>query len=274
MIIVYPNFFVKYNVLLQQNEIETLKSIFIDNEKLCNELSADTFKKCIGFMVNNGKKVYYLDFLLAIVKSDNRPLSKLRTMILTELGYRKEDLFDWDGGKKVRDLMKHVSDLQYGEINLDRKGDLEFHIRLIELLSACTEGKNQENDKNCAGLCPYELISYVLLDKNCLPRVKEVYCRLLINTYIETEVQREETTRSSAIWDLLNALCKDIDEHVIRKTIPVTQDLVDYFTNGLIPLFHALKRSREQGNVSQLLTYNNVFKSFFYCRFSTAHLRT
>lgn len=53
----------------------------------------------------------------------------------------------------------------------DEYGALAYHNTLVELLAACTEGKNVYTELKCNSLLPLDDIVKVVTDVNCIPEV-------------------------------------------------------------------------------------------------------
>lgn len=56
----------------------------------------------------------------------------------------------------------------------DEDGSLAYHNTLVELLAACTEGKNVYTELKCNSLLPLDDIVKVVTDVHCIPEVKMV----------------------------------------------------------------------------------------------------
>lgn len=54
----------------------------------------------------------------------------------------------------------------------DEDGALAYHNTLVELLAACTEGKNVYTELKCNSLLPLDDIVRVVTDIHCVPEVK------------------------------------------------------------------------------------------------------
>lgn len=53
----------------------------------------------------------------------------------------------------------------------DENGALAYHTTLVELLAACTEGKNVYTELKCNSLLPLDDIVKVVTHENCIPEV-------------------------------------------------------------------------------------------------------
>lgn len=54
----------------------------------------------------------------------------------------------------------------------DENGALAYHTTLVELLAACTEGKNVYTELKCNSLLPLDDIVKVVTHPNCIPEVQ------------------------------------------------------------------------------------------------------
>lgn len=54
----------------------------------------------------------------------------------------------------------------------DENGPLAYHITLVELLAACTEGKNVYTEIKCNSLLPLDDIVRVVTHDDCIPEVR------------------------------------------------------------------------------------------------------
>lgn len=57
----------------------------------------------------------------------------------------------------------------------DENGSLAYHITLVELLAACTEGKNVDTELKCNSLLPLDDIVKVVTHEDCTAEVTEHY---------------------------------------------------------------------------------------------------
>lgn len=56
---------------------------------------------------------------------------------------------------------------------VDESGPLVYHITLVELLAACTEGKNVYTEIKCNSLLPLDDIVRVVTHDDCIPEVSQ-----------------------------------------------------------------------------------------------------
>lgn len=56
----------------------------------------------------------------------------------------------------------------------DENGALAYHINLVELLAACTEGKNVYTEIKCNSLLPLDDIVKVVTHDDCIPEVSKL----------------------------------------------------------------------------------------------------
>lgn len=65
----------------------------------------------------------------------------------------------------LKDLMRSERE------RADEDGPLAYHNTLVELLAACTEGKNVYTELKCNSLLPLDDIVKVVTEENCVPEV-------------------------------------------------------------------------------------------------------
>lgn len=65
----------------------------------------------------------------------------------------------------------------------DEGGALAYHITLVELLAACTEGKNVYTEIKCNSLLPLDDIVRVVTHDDCIPEVSLVKAQQEQNCY-------------------------------------------------------------------------------------------
>lgn len=58
------------------------------------------------------------------------------------------------------------------EERANKDGALAYHNALVDLLAACTEGKNVYTELKCNSLLPLDDIVKVVTDLNCIPEVR------------------------------------------------------------------------------------------------------
>lgn len=61
----------------------------------------------------------------------------------------------------------------------DDDSSLAYHNTLVELLAACTEGKNVYTELKCNSLLPLDDIVKVVTDVHCIPEVKRSHEALM-----------------------------------------------------------------------------------------------
>lgn len=60
------------------------------------------------------------------------------------------------------------------EERTDENGALAYHNNLVELLAACTEGKNVYTEIKCNSLLPLDDIAKVVTHEDCIPEVSMI----------------------------------------------------------------------------------------------------
>ncbi|TKS73284.1 Inositol 1,4,5-trisphosphate receptor type 2 IP3 receptor isoform 2 [Collichthys lucidus] len=93
---------------------------------------------------------------------------------------------------------------------MDEDGALAYHNTLVELLAACTEGKNVYTELKCNSLLPLDDIVKVVTDIHCIPEVKTAYVNFVNHCYVDTEVEMKEIYTSNHIWKLFDNFLVDM----------------------------------------------------------------
>lgn len=91
--------------------------------------------------------------------------------------------------------------------------DISYHVRMIELLVACTMEFNIITEIKCQSLLSLDLIEKILTDENVIPFVKSAYAKFIHHCYIDTENEMKECFRpgSRNMWNIMNAYCHEVD---------------------------------------------------------------
>ncbi|MEQ2193594.1 Inositol 1,4,5-trisphosphate receptor type 2, partial [Xenoophorus captivus] len=140
----------------------------------------------------------------------------------------------------------------------DENGSLAYHNTLVDLLAACTEGKNVYTELKCNSLLPLDDIVNVVTDVNCVPEVKIAYVNFVNHCYVDTEVEMKEIYTSSHIWRLFENILVDMAtvRYYILKGLPLI-----FFTNEAV---NPLDRYVTE-------TVMSIIRSFFESPFSVNH---
>lgn len=178
-----------------------MRHIFMNNYQLCNEISDRVVHHFVHCIETHGRHVQYLKFLETIVKADGKYVKKCQDKVMTEvkislrrkLFFHKKAVQAWtdlkmscdrcvqlvNGGE---DVLVFYNDRSSFPVLLqmmgserertDEDGALAYHDTLVELLAACTEGKNVYTELKCNSLLPLDDIVRVVTDIHCVPEVK------------------------------------------------------------------------------------------------------
>uniref|UniRef100_A0A8C4QFE0 Inositol 1,4,5-trisphosphate receptor n=1 Tax=Eptatretus burgeri TaxID=7764 RepID=A0A8C4QFE0_EPTBU len=140
-------------------------------------------------------------------------------------------------------------------------GPLRYHLQLVKLLAACTEGKNVYTEIKCNSLLPLEDVVNIVIHDDCIPEVKIAYVNFLNHCYIDTEVEMKEIYTSNHMWKLFESFLVDISR-VCNRTLKGHQDdsiLENYVTetvSNIITTFFSLPLSDQSAS---LQTHQPVF---------------
>uniref|UniRef100_A0A3Q2GCX6 Inositol 1,4,5-trisphosphate receptor n=1 Tax=Cyprinodon variegatus TaxID=28743 RepID=A0A3Q2GCX6_CYPVA len=189
-------------------EAETMRHIFMNNNQLCNDISDRVVHHFVHCIETHGRHVQYLRFLQTIVKCEGKYMKKCQDKVMTELVNAGEDVLvfynDRSSFAVLLQMMASESE------RTDENGALAYHNTLVDLLAACTEGKNVYTELKCNSLLPLDDIVKVVTDVNCIPEVKTAYVNFVNHCYVDTEVEMKEIYTSSHIWRLFENFLVDM----------------------------------------------------------------
>uniref|UniRef100_A0A8C5JWT5 Inositol 1,4,5-trisphosphate receptor n=1 Tax=Jaculus jaculus TaxID=51337 RepID=A0A8C5JWT5_JACJA len=189
-------------------EAETMRHIFFNNYPLCSEISERVVQHFVHCIETHGRHVEYLRFLQTIVKADGKYVKKCQDMVMTELINGGEDVLVFYNDRASFPILLNMmcSERARG----DESGSLAYHITLVELLAACTEGKNVYTEIKCNSLLPLDDIVRVVTHHDCIPEVKIAYVNFVNHCYVDTEVEMKEIYTSNHIWRLFENFLVDM----------------------------------------------------------------
>nr|XP_014347325.1 PREDICTED: inositol 1,4,5-trisphosphate receptor type 2 [Latimeria chalumnae] len=150
-------------------EAETVRHIFMNNYHLCNEISERVVQHFVHCIETHGRHVEYLRFLQTIVKADGKYVKKSQDMVMTELINGGEDVLVFYNDRASFPILLQMMCSERD--HTDENGALAYHISLVELLAACTEGKNVYTEIKCNSLLPLDDIVRVVTHDDCIPEV-------------------------------------------------------------------------------------------------------
>uniref|UniRef100_A0A803SSN6 Inositol 1,4,5-trisphosphate receptor n=1 Tax=Anolis carolinensis TaxID=28377 RepID=A0A803SSN6_ANOCA len=148
-------------------EAETMRHIFTNNYLLCNEISERVVQHFVHSIETHGRHVEYLRFLQTIVKADGKYVKKCQDMVMTELANGGEDVLVFYNDRASFPILLQMMCSERERV--DESGSLAYHITLVELLAACTEGKNVYTEIKCNSLLPLDDIVRVVTHDDCIP---------------------------------------------------------------------------------------------------------
>ncbi|GIY45877.1 inositol 1,4,5-trisphosphate receptor type 1 [Caerostris extrusa] len=189
-------------------EAQTMRSIFMDNVALCNELNDRVVQHFVHCIETHGRHVQYLKFLQTIVKAEGQYIRKGQDIVMQEMVNASEDVLVFYNDKTS---FNHLVEMMRSERQrMDEAGPLQYHINLVKLLACCTEGKNVFTEIKCHSLLSLDDIVQVVTHPDCLPEVKEAYINFLSHCFIDTEVEMKEIYTSNHIWTLFENFLVDM----------------------------------------------------------------
>ncbi|XP_022655647.1 inositol 1,4,5-trisphosphate receptor type 1-like isoform X5 [Varroa destructor] len=238
-------------------EAQTMCAIFKDNMALCNDVTERVVQHFVHLIETHGKHVQYLKFLQTIVKAEGTYNRKCQDMVMQELvNAGDEALIFYNDKSSFRQLVAMMNDKS---VRYDDGGMLRYHIQLVKLLAACTEGKNGQTEIRCLSLLSLDDIVHVVTHQCCLPEVKEAYINFLSHCFIDTEVEMKEIYTSHHIWTLFENFLKDI-ETISAKTYKNDDPLLEnYITSSVMNIVTTFFNSPFSEQSAGVRTHQTIF---------------
>ncbi|XP_035209634.1 inositol 1,4,5-trisphosphate receptor type 1-like isoform X3 [Stegodyphus dumicola] len=243
-------------------EAQTMRSIFMDNVALCNELSERVVQHFVHCIETHGRHVQYLKFLQTIVKAEGQYIRKGQDIVMQEMVNAGEDVLVFYNDKTS---FNHLVEMMRSERQrMDEAGPLQYHINLVKLLACCTEGKNVFTEIKCHSLLSLDDIVQVVTHPDCLPEVKEAYINFLSHCFIDTEVEMKEIYTSNHIWTLFENFLVDMAQvcNATHDRRHADLQLENYVTNSvmnIITTFFNSPFSDQSTTVQKQLLHARVF---------------
>ncbi|XP_067860775.1 inositol 1,4,5-trisphosphate-gated calcium channel ITPR2 isoform X2 [Heptranchias perlo] len=240
-------------------EAETVQHIFLSNYHLCNEISERVVQHFVHCIETHGRHVLYLKFLQTIVKADGKYVKKCQDMVMTELANGGEDVLVFYNDRASFPLLLQMMSSE--QDRCDENGALNYHITLVELLAACTEGKNVYTEIKCNSLLPLDDIVRVVTHDDCIPEVKTAYVNFVNHCYVDTEVEMKEIYTSNHIWKLFENFIVDMVRVCNSTTDRKHADtaLERYVTDTVLNIISGFFSSPFSDNSTSLQTHQPIF---------------
>ncbi|XP_027017220.1 inositol 1,4,5-trisphosphate receptor type 2 isoform X2 [Tachysurus fulvidraco] len=240
-------------------EAKTMRYIFQNNYHLCNEISDRVVNHFVHCIETHGRRVPYLRFLQTIVKADGKYVKKCQDKVMTELVNAGEEVLvfynDRASFPTLLQLMSSEAE------RTDEDGALAYHNNLVELLAACTEGKNVYTEIKCNSLLPLDDIVKVVTHDDCIPEVKIAYVNFVNHCYVDTEVEMKEIYTSNHIWNLFENCLVDMARVCSGTTDRNRADpiLEKYVTEVIIAIVKGFFGSQFSVSTSNLQSHQSTF---------------
>ncbi|XP_056455010.1 inositol 1,4,5-trisphosphate receptor type 2 [Gadus chalcogrammus] len=240
-------------------EAETMRHIFMNNFQLCNDISDRVVHHFVHSIETHGRHVQFLRFLQTIVKADGKYVKKCQDKVMTELVNGGEDVLVFYNDRSSFPLLLQMMGCE--RERSDEGGALAYHNTLVELLAACTEGKNVYTELKCNSLLPLDDIVKVVNDVHCIPEVKTAYVNFVNHCYVDTEVEMKEIYTSNHIWKLFDNFLVDMASVCNSTTERSHADLAleKYVTESVMAIVKGFFGSQFSVNNSNLQTNQPVF---------------
>ncbi|XP_041113341.1 inositol 1,4,5-trisphosphate receptor type 2-like isoform X1 [Polyodon spathula] len=240
-------------------EAETMRHVFMNNYHLCNDISERVVHHFVHCIETHGRHVQYLRFLQTIVKADGKYVKKCQDKVMTELVNGGEDVLVFYNDRTSFPILLQMMCSERDRT--DESGALAYHITLVALLAACTEGKNVYTEIKCNSLLPLDDIVRVVTHDDCIPEVKTAYVNFVDHCYVDTEVEMKEIYTSNHIWKLFENFLVDMarvcNTTTDRKHADVA--LEKYVTDAVMAIIKGFFSSPFSVNSSNLQTHQPIF---------------
>nr|XP_033807855.1 inositol 1,4,5-trisphosphate receptor type 2 isoform X1 [Geotrypetes seraphini] len=240
-------------------EAETMRHIFMNNYHLCNEISDRVVQHFVHCVETHGRHVEYLRFLQTVVKADGKYVKKCQDVVMTELVNGGEDVLIFYNDRASFPILLQMMCSERDRA--DESSPLAYHITLVELLAACTEGKNVYTEIKCNSLLPLDDIVRVVTHDDCIPEVKIAYVNFVNHCYVDTEVEMKEIYTSNHIWKLFENFLIDMARVCNTTTDRKHADtaLEKYVTEAVMNIVSGFFNSPFSDNSTSLQTHQPVF---------------
>uniref|UniRef100_A0A8C7D075 Inositol 1,4,5-trisphosphate receptor n=1 Tax=Oncorhynchus kisutch TaxID=8019 RepID=A0A8C7D075_ONCKI len=238
-------------------EAETVQHIFSNNYQLCTEISENVLQHFIHCLATHGRHVQYLNFLHTIIKAEGKYVKKCQDMIMTELTNAGEDVVVFYNDKaSFATMLELMAESREG---VQEHSPLRYHISLVELLSACAEGKNVYTEIKCTSLLPLEDVVRVVTHEDCITEVKVAYVNFVNHCYVDTEVEMKEIYTSNHIWKLFEDFTVDMARVCNKREKRLTDPILEkYIINVVFDTINAFFSSPFSENSTSLQTHHTI----------------
>uniref|UniRef100_A0A671L6X4 Inositol 1,4,5-trisphosphate receptor n=1 Tax=Sinocyclocheilus anshuiensis TaxID=1608454 RepID=A0A671L6X4_9TELE len=237
-------------------EAKTMCYIFRNNYHLCNEISDRVVHHFVHCIETHGRHVQYLRFLQTIVKADGKYGKECQCKVMNELVNGGEDVLVFYNDRASFPVLQNMMSSKR-----DENDALAYHITLVELLAACTEGKNVDTELKCNSLLPLDDIVNVVTYEGCIPEVKISYVNFVNHCYVDTEVEMKEIYTSNHIWKLFDNFLVDMTRVSIGHTDRKHADtcLEKYVTDTIMAIVKGFFGSQFSVSNSNLQAHQTTF---------------
>uniref|UniRef100_A0AAZ3SUC6 Inositol 1,4,5-trisphosphate receptor n=1 Tax=Oncorhynchus tshawytscha TaxID=74940 RepID=A0AAZ3SUC6_ONCTS len=238
-------------------EAETVQHIFSNNYQLCTEISENVLQHFVHCLATHGRHVQYLNFLHTIIKAEGKYVKKCQDMIMTELTNAGEDVVVFYNDKASFSTMLEL--MAESREGVQEHSPLRYHISLVELLSACAEGKNVYTEIKCTSLLPLEDVVRVVTHEDCITEVKVAYVNFVNHCYVDTEVEMKEIYTSNHIWKLFEDFIVDMARVCNKREKRLTDPILEkYIINVVFDTINTFFSSPFSENSTSLQTHHTT----------------
>ncbi|KAI0984952.1 hypothetical protein GJ496_002567 [Pomphorhynchus laevis] len=246
-------YFCDYSTFSEYQEIETCGYIFQNNTQLCSLITEKHIQYVIHLLELHGYKVIYLKFLYTLVKCEGPSLKNCQDLIMAEL-YNSMDslvLYDSTNIGELIDRMRDEKEIQ------DPNSLLHYHMLLVDLLSACGVGRNQNTEIKCHSLIPIDVIADIVTNSITLVQVKNTYVKFFFHCYIDCDLELKDLYQSNHVWTMIDSsFVVDIERFISSSPEDIDHIYYKYVAETLIETLNGFFES-PQFDVSSIKTVRN-----------------
>jgi cytochrome b561 len=215
----YLDFFLQYidESALTFKVSQLLKEIFLNNKTVCSQVSEAQLRKIVNQM-GVSKIPIYIDVLSTVLVVNGHLIRRNQKLLSQLLFERQNDILllynDVDAVRRRNEL---ILSKNYREEN----GEIQYHLKLIQLFTRISEGKIYEAEVKCQSLFDLKAIASQILDDTNWPPIRLAFLNLLKELYLETERQIKDIEYSPQVWQILQKSAQEI------------QNFTEYYTQTI-----------------------------------------
>lgn len=246
-----------------ENQIAlTLREAFVNNRPNCLKISPKQLERLTNLISNlQSEAPEFLSLLSDIVRGDSdMPLKRNQTYIIKYIIRNYSRIaFILDKPREMREQLL---------VNKIKTPNLEYLIKLVELLAVCADGENKFIEALCQSAVPLDEVLEILKNDQVCLFSKQYYILFAHNVYLKTSSSIIDTgtanlSHDPSLWSFMVSL-------IVQSTVTS-----DYITNLDDETIEILNYSKIQNNIDEehcqalsfILEYAMPFLRSFFSKF-------